>query len=598
MVGARAFMRAAKNGNMFAIYAILTFQPVQEPTKLPAEYEEYQDVFEKKNVDTLPQHRRYDCGIELQEGAQPPFGPIYSLSQNELAALRDYLDENLAKNFIRHSKSPAGAPILFVKKKDGSLRMCVDYRGLNKVTIKNQYPLLLISGLLDQLGQAKIHTKIDLRGAYNLVHIKEGDEWKTTFRTRYGHFEYNIMPFGLTNAPAIFQHLMNDVFREFLDDFVVCYLDDILVFSKNEEKHINHVRLVLEKLHTARLYAKLEKCVFHQPQVEFLGYIISGRGLSMDPKKIRTVTEWKKPATVRDVQCFLGFANFYRIFNRNYSKIADPLTQLTRKDKLEWNAEADQAFETLKKAFTTAPILTHPDFQKPFFLETDASDFALGVILSQPDKDECLHPVAFHSRKFTATEINYEIHNKELLAIIDSFQEWRHFLEGAQHLVTIYTDHKNLEYFMSTKVLNRRQARWSISLSRFNFVITYCPGSKQIQYDALSQRAYLAPREGDAAYDQQKTTLIKPEQLQLKTVRTTTSVDASFLQDIQVSLKVDPLALKLKNNAGIFNPRGFPSPGSEVIDSESPNQPTSSSQVSRSHDADPRFQFQDGLLYY
>jgi hypothetical protein len=242
-------------------------------------------VFEKKNADTLPQHRPYDCGIELQEGAQPPFGPIYSLSQNELVALQDYLDENLVKNFIRHSKSHAGAPIVFVKKKDGSLRMCVDYCGLNKVTIKNQYPLPLISGLLNQLGQAKIHTKIDLRGMYNLVRIKEGDEWKTTFRTRYGHFEYNVMPFGLTNAPAIFQHLMNDVFREFLDDFVVCYLDDILVFSKNEEEHINHVRLVLEKLRTTGLYAKLEKCVFHQPQVEFLGYIISGEGLSWTQRR-------------------------------------------------------------------------------------------------------------------------------------------------------------------------------------------------------------------------------------------------------------------------------------------------------------------------
>jgi len=262
------------------------------------------------------------------------------------------------------------------------------------------------------------------------------------------------MPFGLTNAPAIFQHLMNDVFRKFLDDFVVCYLDNILVFSKNEEEHINHVQLVLEKLRTAGLYAKLEKCVFHQPQVEFLGYIISGES-SMDPKKIRTVTEWKKLATVRDVQCFLGFANFYRIFIRNYSKIAAPLTRLTRKDKLEWNAEADQAFETLKKAFTTAPILMHPNFQKPFFLETDASNFALGAILSQPDKDGPLHPIAFHSRKFTAAEINYEIHNKELLAIVNLFQEWRHFLEGAQHPVTVYTDHKNLEYFMSAKVLNR-----------------------------------------------------------------------------------------------------------------------------------------------
>jgi hypothetical protein len=212
--------------------------------------------------------------------------------------LRDYLDENLAKNFIRHSNSPAGAPILFVKKRNDSLRMCMDYCGLNKVTIKNRYPLPLISGLLDQLSQAKIHTKIDLRGAYNLVCIREGDEWKTTFRTRYGHFEYNVMPFGLTNKTTIFQHLMNDIFQEFVDDFVVCYLDDILVFSKNEEEHINHVRLVLEKMRTVGLYTKLEKCVFHQPQVEFLGYIIFGEGLSMDPKKIRIVIEWKKPATV------------------------------------------------------------------------------------------------------------------------------------------------------------------------------------------------------------------------------------------------------------------------------------------------------------
>jgi hypothetical protein len=250
MVDARAFIRAAKNGNMFAIYAIPTSQPVQKPTKLPAEYEEYRNVFEKKNTNTLPEHRPCDCGIELQEGAQPPFGLIYSLSQNELATLRDYHDENLAKNFIRHSKSPVGAPILFVKKKDGSLRMCVDYRGLNKVTIKNRYPLPLISRLLDQLGQAKIHTKIDLRGMYNLVRIKEGDKWKTTFRTRYGQFEHIVMSFGLTNALAIFQHLMNDIFRKFLDDFVVCYLNDILVFSKNGEEHINHVRLVLENVAT------------------------------------------------------------------------------------------------------------------------------------------------------------------------------------------------------------------------------------------------------------------------------------------------------------------------------------------------------------
>jgi hypothetical protein len=286
VVGTRAFMRATKKETRFAIYATPIADSVKWPEALPTHYKEYQDVFEKKNADLLPQHYSYNCTIDLQKGTQPPFGPIYNLSQNELAALQEYLDENLAKNFIRHSKSPVGAPILFVKKKDGALRMCVDYRGLNKITIKYWYPLPLISGLLNQLGQAKVYTKIDLRGAYNLVRIKGGDEWKTAFWIRYGHFEYNVMPFGITNAPAIFQHLMNDIFREFLDDFMVNYLDDILIFSKDEKDYEKHVRMVLQKLQDARFYAKLEKCIFHQPQVEFLGYIIFGEGLSKDPKKI------------------------------------------------------------------------------------------------------------------------------------------------------------------------------------------------------------------------------------------------------------------------------------------------------------------------
>lgn len=210
-------MKAAKKGDSYVIYTIPMRETSDTSSNIPTQCKEFGNVFEKKNADILPEHRPYDCAIDLEEGAQPPFGPIYNLSQNELAALREYIDENLAKNFIRHSKSPAGAPILFVKKKDGSLRMCVDYHGLNKITVKIRYPLPLISGLLDQLGQAKIYTKIDLRGAYNLVRIKAEDEWKTAFRTRYGHFEYNVMPFGLTNAPAIFQHLINDVFCKFLD---------------------------------------------------------------------------------------------------------------------------------------------------------------------------------------------------------------------------------------------------------------------------------------------------------------------------------------------------------------------------------------------
>ena len=260
--------------------------------------------------------------------------------------------------------------------------MCVDYRGLNKVTIKNRFPLPLISGLLNQLDQAKIYTKIDLREAYNLVRVKEGDEWKTAFRTRYGHVQYLVMLFGLTNVPAIFQHLMNDIFREFLDNFVVCYLDNILNYSKYIKQHKEHVRLVLGKLQSAGLYAKLEKCNFHQSQVQFLGYIVSCNSISMDQKKIQAVLGWTTPKTVRDIQCFFGFANFYRIFIKKYSKIAAPLTWLTCKDKLDWNSDVKKAFQLLKIAFTTTPVLVYSDFSKPFFMKTDAFDFALGVVFA------------------------------------------------------------------------------------------------------------------------------------------------------------------------------------------------------------------------
>lgn len=298
LIGASAFIRVAKENTPFVIYTTPVKEVSHVSNELPEQYKDFLDVFEKKNADTLPEHRPYDCTIDLEPGTEPPFGPIYKLSQTELTALREYIDENLAKNFIQHSKSPAGAPILFVKKKDGSLRMCIDYRGLNKITIKNRYPLPLISGLIDQLGKARIYTKIDLRGAYNLVRIKKGDEWKTAFRTRYGHFEYNVMPFGLTNAPAVFQHMMNNVFREFLDQFVIIYIDDILIFSKNEKEHKEHVCLVLQKLREIGLYAKLEKCMFHQYQVEFLGYIISESGISMDPPKVATILKWEAPKTI------------------------------------------------------------------------------------------------------------------------------------------------------------------------------------------------------------------------------------------------------------------------------------------------------------
>jgi len=279
----------------------------------------------------LPPHRPYDHKIQLEPGTTPPFGPLYTLSETELKALDEYIKENLTKSYIQASTSPAGAPILFVKKRDGSLRLCVDYRGLNKITIKNRHPLPLIGESLDRLRSATVFSKLDLRAGYNLVRIAEGDEWKTAFRTRYGHFEYRVMPFGLTNAPATFQHLMNDVLRDFLDDFVVVYLDDILIFSTSLDEHKRHVRRVLERLRDNGLFAKPEKCAFHQREIEYLGYLVSPDGVKMDPKKVSAILDWPEPTNVTQLQAFLGFANFYRRFIHSYSKVAVP-THATPKE--------------------------------------------------------------------------------------------------------------------------------------------------------------------------------------------------------------------------------------------------------------------------
>jgi len=352
--------------------------------RIPAAYKDYEYLFQEgPQNEALPKHQPWDHTIPIEPGKNPTFGPIYQLSEKELQVLKGYIDENLAKGFIRPSTSSAASPILFVKKKDGTLRLCVDYRQLNSITIKDRYALPLIRELQDRLQGAKFFTSLDLRGAYNLIRIKAGEEWKTAFRTRYGLFEYQVMPFGLTNAPASFQRMINEQLHEYLDVFVVAYLDDILIFSKTETEHIEHVRKVLSKLQKARLLLKPEKCEFHKEEVPFLGYIIGRNGLRMDPAKIEAVLGWPEPKTVKEVQAFLGFANFYRGFIDKYSKIAAALTELTKQDRVfEWIKEAAKAFIDLKTRFTTAPILALFDPELKIVVETDASDFALGGCLS------------------------------------------------------------------------------------------------------------------------------------------------------------------------------------------------------------------------
>lgn len=400
-----------------------------------------------------------------------------------------YIKESLEAGLIRPSTSPAGAGFFFVGKKDGGLRPCIDYRGLNKVTIRNRYPLPLMSTAFELLQGATIYTKLDLRNAYHLVRIQQGDEWKTAFNTPTGHYEYLVMPFGLTNAPAVFQGLINDVLRNMLNHYVFVYLDDILIFSKSLHEHVHHVRSVLQCLLNNNLFVKPEKCEFHVSKVSFLGFILEGGSLQMDPKKSDAVREWPQPTSVKEVQRFIGFSNFYRKFIRNFSTVAAPLTNLTKKTSgaFTWTAEAEKAFKDLKVRFTSAPILTLPDPSLPFVVEVDASDVAVGAILSQRRDDGKLHPCAFFSSRLTEAEKNYDVGDRELLAIKKALEEWRHWLEGAQNPFVVWTDHKNLQYIQGAKRLNPRQARWALFFTRFDFILSYRPGSKNQKPDALSR---------------------------------------------------------------------------------------------------------------
>ena len=396
----------------------------------------------------------------------------------------------------------------------------VNYQGLDKITKKFRYPLPLISDLLDCLRSAKIFTKIDLRSAYNLLRIKEGDEWKTAFRTKHGLYEYLVMPFGLANAPAYFQRFINETFKDMLNLFVVIYLDDFLIFSEDLTSHESHVRAVLERLRENKLYAKLEKCQFCVRSVKFLGYHIDSNGIACDPNKVKSILDWPVPKSKRQLQVFLGVSNYLRKFVEGFSKMAAPLHRLCKKDvPFTWSEPCQAAFEALKSAIASAPVLKHANPDEPFWIETDASNFALGCILSQKDSDGDLHPCAYYSRALNAAERNYCIYDKELLAIKVAFDEWRHYLEGSQHQITVFSDHKGLESLANAKVMNQRHARWSLTFKRFDFVIKYRPGGENGQADALSRRPDYQPSEEELIEISQQP-ILEPKVVQLAVIQT------------------------------------------------------------------------------
>jgi RNase H-like domain found in reverse transcriptase/Reverse transcriptase (RNA-dependent DNA polymerase)/Retroviral aspartyl protease/Integrase zinc binding domain/Retrotransposon gag protein len=442
---------------------------------------DFPEVF-ADDVSGLPPEREVEFTIELEPGTGPISRAPYRMAPSELVELKKQLEELLEKGFIRPSGSPWGSPVLFVKKKDGSMRLCIDYRQLNKVTIKNKYPLPRIDDLLDQLAGASVFSKIDLRSGYHQIRVRAEDVPKTAFRTRYGHYEFLVMPFGLTNAPAVFMDYMNRIFRPYLDKFVVVFIDDILIYSKSVEEHREHLHSVLRILRDHTLYAKLSKCEFWLKEVKFLGHVVSAEGVAVDPSKVEAVLQWESPKSVTEVRSFVGLAGYYRRFIQGFSHIAKPLTNLTKKDMpFIWTDRCESAFQELKTRLTTAPVLTLPDPSKPYDLYTDASLKGLGCVLMQGGK-----VIAYASRQLRPHEENYPTHDLELGAVVFALKIWRHYLMGAQF--EVFSDHKSLRYLMDQKELNNRQRRWLEILKDYKFEIRYHPGKANVVADALSRK--------------------------------------------------------------------------------------------------------------
>ncbi|GJW58320.1 putative reverse transcriptase domain-containing protein [Tanacetum coccineum] len=406
----------------------------------------------------LPPTRQVEFQIDLVPSVAPVARAPYRLAPSEMKELSKQLQELSDKGFIRPSSSPWGAPVLFVKKKDGSFRMCIDYRELNKLTVKNRYPLPRIDDLFDQLQGFSVYSKIDLRSGYHQLRVREEDIPKTAFRTRYGHYEFQVMPFGLTNAPATKKRTLK-----------------------------KHLKAILELLKKEELYAKFSKCEFWIPKVQFLSHVIDCQGIHVDPAKIESIKDWASPKTPTEIRQFLGLAGYYRRFIEGFSKIAKPMTKLTQKKvAFEWGDKQEAAFQTLKNKLCSAPILALPQGAENFIVYCDASHKGLGAVLMQNEK-----VIAYASRQLKIHEKNYTTHDLELGAVVFALKIWRHYLYGTK--CTVFTDHKSLQHILDQKELNMRQRRWLELLSDYDCEIRYHPGKANVVADALSRKERIKP---------------------------------------------------------------------------------------------------------
>lgn len=455
--------------------------------KLEKLLQEYRPVFRSELPDGLPPKRLVEHAIEVEEGSKPPHRPLYQLSPAELRAVKHYVESLLKSGKIRRSSSPYGAPLFFVKEGD-KLRGVVDYRALNRITKRNNAPIPRSDEMFDRIGGAKYFSRLDLKTGFHQIRVRNEDIEKTAFNTKYGQFEYLVMPMGACNSPATFQTLMNQIFHDCIDDFMVVYIDDLLIFSKDRESHYAHLEKVLSRLRDHELYVSPKKCEFMKTEIDFLGLVIGRNGIRVDDRKVEILRTWPRPNSLTDLRSFLGLLQFFRRFIPDFAKVASPLTNLLKKDKglRFWNESCDEAFETLKTAITNAPILVAPDWSKPFRGHVDASQTAIGGTLTQRDENGMDRVISFYSKKLSPAEMNYTANDRELLALVKFLERFRCYLEGSEF--EMITDNQVLKHFFTKPKLSRREARWVETLGNFGvFPITLKPGKVHVLGDTLSR---------------------------------------------------------------------------------------------------------------
>ena len=497
----------------------------QKKVTIPPEYRRFASVFSDEESQRFLPSRPWDHAIELKPDAPSHLRcKVYPMTRAEDEALDKFIDEQLLKGYIEPSKSPYASPFFFVKKKDGRLRPVQDYRALNSWTVKNQYPLPLIPVLIRDLGGAFVYSKLDVRWGYNNIRIKEGDKWKAAFKTKRGLHQPKVMFFGMSNSPPTFQGFMDDIYyatiakHEARGTFIRIYMDDIGIATKvpSMQAHIDAVADVLEVTQRHSLYFKPEKCIFHVPSMEYLGLILERTQTRMDPVKVAGVREWPTPTTVKGVRSFLGFCNYYRAFVQDFSELALPLNALTRKgQEFTWGTKEQRAFDLLKQRITTSPMVAHPRMDEQFELEVDASGNAMGAILLQRQPDGTKKPINFMSKTFNQAQRNYDIFDREFLAMLWGLQHSRPLLVGSPHKVIVRTDHNNLRYWRDPQKISRRIAREVLELADYDIEIHHLQGKENGRVDALSRR-----EDHDTGEHDNEDVVVLPNRLFARTTRT------------------------------------------------------------------------------